>query len=55
MAHLKKTTCELKLEVASLRSSLDDAEFTKRQLQKQLQLAQTALSSVNKTPSVRGK
>ena len=44
---LENTTCELKLKLAATRSSLDDSEFAKKQLQKQL----TAVST--KTPSMR--
>ena len=49
---LEKSTCDLKLKLASTRTALDDAEYYKIKLQKQLQ---QALAGVAKTPSVRGK
>ena len=44
---LEKSTCDLKLKLAATRSSLDDSEFAKKQLQKQI------AGMTVKTPSLR--
>lgn len=52
-ASLENTTCDLKLKLAATRSALDDAEYTKKTMQKQLVSHSAPNSGVKQgTPSI---
>ena len=51
---LEKSACDYKIEVATLKGQLEDSDFTKQKLQRQLQHAQSSFNTGQRTPSIRG-
>lgn len=49
-AAMEKTACDLKLKLAATRSALDDAEYSKKTMEKQLVSTSNPNSGVKKGP-----
>ena len=53
LKNLESVTCELKMKLASTRSALDDAEFSSRELQKELQATRAPAKKATSVQSLR--